>query len=286
MRQILLDCEVDMYETFEKYRESIERLYISENKNFCQPHFHRHVEILYVLESGLLVTVNGKSKLMQEGEVAVIDSFDTHSYTNPQQLRSISIVIPVSLCPAYKERTKRMKLAANFLTDTEACDEMLCLIRLMQKHTYNIDEPLYLTTHYSHADEAFILGCLATIMGIVLRSIPFVKRNDEKDENLTKNILIYLDEHYSEDLSLDSLADHFGYSKYYFSRICQKILDSSLTKYLNKIRILKILEDKNNKTLTELATKHGFTNMRTFQRAFKDVTGITASAYKANKFIL
>ena len=46
-----------MYETFEKYRESIERLYISENKNFCQPHFHRHVEILYVLESGLLVTV-------------------------------------------------------------------------------------------------------------------------------------------------------------------------------------------------------------------------------------
>lgn len=275
-----------MIELYEKYRELIERLYISENDNFCQPHFHRHIELLYTLESGLLVTVNGISRLMNKGDVAIIDSFDTHSYPNPQKLKSISIVIPIALCPEYKEKTKKLLLSSNFITDSDTCNEILCLIRLIQKHTYNVDGPLYLTTHYSRKDEMFINGCLAALMGVILRSIPLIKRVKNQDENLTKDILIYFDEHYNESLSLDHLACHFGYSKYYFSKICQNILNTSITKYLNKLRILKVLEDRNGKTLTELAEKHGFNNMRTFQRAFKEVVGITASDYKANKFIL
>ena len=55
-----------------------------------------------------------------------------------------------------------------------------------------------------------------------------------------------------------------------------------MTKYLNKLRILKFLEDdRSDATLTELASKHGFSSMRTFQRAFKEYVGITASEYSA-----
>ena len=53
-----------------------------------------------------------------------------------------------------------------------------------------------------------------------------------------------------------------------------------MTKYLNKLRILKFLEDdRGDATLTELAFKHGFLSMRTFQRAFKEYVGITANEY-------
>jgi len=53
-----------MIDFYEKQRELIDQLYISEGQNFCQPHFHRHIELLYVLESGLLVTVNKEMRLM------------------------------------------------------------------------------------------------------------------------------------------------------------------------------------------------------------------------------
>ena len=75
----------NMIDFYEKTREIIDQLYISEGQNFCQSHFHRHIELLYVLESGLLVTVNKETHLMYAGEVAIMDSFDIHSYPNPKQ---------------------------------------------------------------------------------------------------------------------------------------------------------------------------------------------------------
>ena len=129
-------------------------------------------------------------------------------------------------------------------------------------------------------DQAFILGCIAAIMGVILRVIPLTKREKNNDDTLTKKLLIYLDDHYNENLTLEALANQFGYSKFYFSKICQKILNMSMTKYLNKLRILNILEDdRGDATLTELAFKHGFLSMRTFQRAFKEYVGITANEY-------
>ena len=272
-----------MIDFYEKHRELIDQLYISEGQNFCQSHFHRHIELLYVLENGLLVTVNKETRLMKAGEVAIMDSFDIHSYSNPKQLRSVSIVIPVAFCPEYKKRTNHLALSSNFITEPEACEEIFCFIRMMQKHTYNLDNPLFLTTHYLDRDKLFLLGCIAAILGVVLRVIPLSKREKNKNDTLTKSLLIYLDDHYNENLPLDGLADEFGYSKFYFSKICQKILNTSLTKYLNKLRIMKFLEDdRGDDTLTELAFKHGFSNMRTFQRAFKEYVGITASEYVSN----
>lgn len=272
----------NMIDFYEKTREIIDQLYISEGQNFCQSHFHRHIELLYVLESGLLVTVNKETHLMNAGEVAIMDSFDIHSYPNPKQLKSISLVIPVALCPEYKKRTKQLMLSSHFVTDSKPCSEILCFLRMMQEHTHTFDTPLSLTTRYSPRDEVFIFGCVTAIMGVILRVIPLAKREKNNDDDLTKNLLIYLDNHYNENITLETLAKHFGYSKFYFSKICQKILNSSMTKYLNKLRILKFLEDdRSDATLTELASKHGFSSMRTFQRAFKEYVGITASEYSA-----
>lgn len=54
-----------MIDFYEKHRELIDQLYISEGQNFCQSHFHRHIELLYVLENGLLVTVNKETRLIK-----------------------------------------------------------------------------------------------------------------------------------------------------------------------------------------------------------------------------
>lgn len=269
-----------MIDFYEKTRELIDQLYISEGQNFCQSHFHRHIELLYVLESGLLVTVNNETRLMNVNEVAIMDSFDMHSYPNPKQLKSLSLVIPTALCPEYKKRTKHLMLSTHFVTDPKTCSEILCFLRLMQEHTHTVETPQSLTTHYSSRDELFIHGCITAIMGVILRVIPLARREKNNDDALTKNLLIYLDDHYNENLTLQALADHFGYSKFYFSKVCQKILNTSLTKYLNKLRILKFLEDdRSDATLTELAYKHGFSSMRTFQRTFKEFVGVTASEY-------
>ena len=49
--------------------------------------------------------------------------------------------------------------------------------------------------------------------------------------------LNYIDEHYAEPLSLDSISSVFGYNKYYFSRLFNTYIGENLNNYINMVRI-------------------------------------------------
>lgn len=42
------------------------------------------------------------------------------------------------------------------------------------------------------------------------------------DENVIEKVLTYIDDHIEEELSLDTIAAVFNYSKFYMARILQK----------------------------------------------------------------
>ncbi len=85
-----------------------------------------------------------------------------------------------------------------------------------------------------------------------------------------------------EPLSLDQVADHTGFSKYYFSRLFRTYTQMSFTEYLNRCRISeaeKLLADP-HKTVTEVAMDCGFNSISTFNRVFKLANQCTPAEYQ------
>lgn len=94
----------------------------------------------------------------------------------------------------------------------------------------------------------------------------------------------YVDEHYSEELTLQRVADAIGISPGYLSTSFSQFCGKGFVDYLNQVRIehaCAYLRLKYFKTY-EIAYKVGYKDEKYFTRVFKKVMGVPPNEYKKN----
>mgnify|MGYP000508986935 CR=1 FL=1 len=88
-------------------------------------------------------------------------------------------------------------------------------------------------------------------------------------------------EHYKEELSLAKLAQIFGYSISYLSRMFQKYAGINYKDYLQTIRTeygcRQLIET--DLTIGEISMENGFPNNKAFSKAFYKKYGITPAEF-------
>lgn len=101
-------------------------------------------------------------------------------------------------------------------------------------------------------------------------------------ENLCTKITHYIQNNYCTRLSLNDLADHFGYTASYINRIFKKELGLSPLQYITNLKIQKAKELLRSDTcmdIKEIAACIGYEDARYFSRVFKNETGMTPTAW-------
>lgn len=112
------------------------------------------------------------------------------------------------------------------------------------------------------------------------------KENEESQESSTllklQEIRHYLDEHYTEKLSLDELANRFYISKYHMSREFKKAFGSTLVGYQTAQRITKAKEMLRftDLQIETIARECGIEDNSYFNKVFQKAEGITAREYR------
>lgn len=93
----------------------------------------------------------------------------------------------------------------------------------------------------------------------------------------------YMKENYRSDLSLDSLAEVFGYSPAYLSKMLKKYAGINYKAYLQSIRLEYAYQELVNteRTISSIAMDHGFASSKAFTRAFQAKYGMSPSEYRA-----
>ena len=92
----------------------------------------------------------------------------------------------------------------------------------------------------------------------------------------------YIDEHYSEGVSLEEVAEATGISRYYVSHLFKELMDNTFVGYVNELRLnhAAMLLVTTDLPIIEIASKSGFNNLSNFNRAFKMYFGKTPSSYR------
>ena len=93
----------------------------------------------------------------------------------------------------------------------------------------------------------------------------------------------YLEQYYSERITLDDLASRFYINKYYLTRVFKEQYGQSITAYLTSLRIThaKQLLRFTDKTVEEIGLECGLGALHYFSRVFKEVEGVAPSTYRA-----
>lgn len=99
------------------------------------------------------------------------------------------------------------------------------------------------------------------------------------------NVIAFIGKHVDEELSLESLSDIFGVSKFHFHRLFTAFTGLSLQQYIRWLRLKRaayqLIVDK-DESIINIAINAGFGSHEAFSRAFKRACGMSPSQFRVN----
>ena len=129
------------------------------------------------------------------------------------------------------------------------------------------------------------------LWGLLLRVHPSIAKDvlaeNHRMEMLVElqNLLTYINRNYREDITLEKAAAVLHFSPSYFSKLFKRLTGMNFVNYINVVRVEKAIEELQTtaKKITDIAVDCGFSNVRTFNRVFKEITGQTPTQAGKNK---
>lgn len=108
-------------------------------------------------------------------------------------------------------------------------------------------------------------------------TIPYQVMNNKVDK-----IINYISKHYTENLTLTSIAEEFYISPFYLSKIFKRSTNLSIVEYINSLRIkqAKVLLETSSSRISTIADAVGFSSSSHFSRTFKIATNLSPQQYK------
>ena len=114
----------------------------------------------------------------------------------------------------------------------------------------------------------------------------FVENNQQTDSDSIKSgiqkAVIYIDEHFEENLSLSSLSSQFHVESSYFSKMFRKETGENLMLYICRKRMEKAIEYMRNteRSLTEIAFMVGYDDYTYFNKVFRKMMSISPRDFR------
>lgn len=250
-----------------------------------EPHWHNSVELFAVYEGSLTFIFREKQIRVDCGDFIIINTNELHSVRADEENMSVYVQIPISEFKNYltadrfisfdkKGKGSLAKLNPTQMKDTD--QKMMQLIR----NIYDLNGTGAPGHEYEMLRDYYAMMQLLVTAYRQVEADDMLYRSSKALQRLSP-ITEYIKKHYAEDISLQSLAQLFGYSIEHLSRMFQKYAQINYKSYLSGIRLEHAVEEMetSDKTIGEIATEVGFSDSRAMSKAFQKKYGMLPSEY-------
>lgn len=238
-------------------------LYVAQRDCLSSPHFHQSVEIVFVIRGEKPIRVNNRLYTLQEGDFLLLMPYDVHEYL-PSGGEQLCAAFPPEDCRDFLAAIHNLTLEENRFEKSDFTQDVYAHMKLLKEKK----------------NPVFLRGIINYILGSVLSAGNFSQKKTEH-RDILRNILEYVDKHYAEELTLDAAAAHFGYSKYYFSRLFNARFSVNFSAYVNQVRVYKSIPLLKSHKISAIYAECGFHSPQQYFLNFRKATGKSPRAYLA-----
>jgi AraC-like DNA-binding protein len=238
-------------------------------------HYHDFKKIIIFLSGKVTYLIEGKAYLLKPGDILLVDNHDIHKpLIDPSETyERIIIWINTSLIETY--RSKKCDIALCFQLTKERKSNLIRLESNSKDKLKSILTELETIMTTDEFGSDLLSKALFIQFMIYLNRIQLTKQTHNVEDAITydkqiENILNYINDHLSEDISITSLSEKFFLSRYYMMHKFKKETGYSLHNYvLQKRLMISANLMKQGIPITKAAAQCGFHDYSNFLRAFK-----------------
>ncbi len=235
---------------------------IGENFSFSR-HMHQSFEFIAVSEGCMNVTVGEKRKSISKNEIAIIFPNQVHSMQTEKNSRHTLCIFSDKFVRKFSKKHTDIIPDNNFITLPPYLAESFCSLN-------------------QDANICTISGILYMILGLFDSQVTYTPAESLYSEDLFYKIFSYINS--CNNCSMHDLSKHTGYNYMYLSKLFKRVVGIPFKQYINEHKISKAchLLSATDKSIIELSEECGYNSLRSFNRNFMNVTGVSPTQYRKN----
>lgn len=267
------------------YQENMRfRVNDMDTQEFFPSHWHTSLEILRASENWYQIRSNDRIFRLEEGDIGIIRPGAIHELTAPVKGKRTVYLADMEVWTGLSSMDTLLALLPQVTVISgkqgggiyEEVNRLLTEIR----GAYMDAQSFYELEIYGKMTELFRVLGLYYLSSADSDHTEVVQAVKYRDRMLA--VCTYINEHYTENLTLDEISSLAGFSKYHFARIFKSFTHISFYKYLNQKRIAQAEHLLSNPeySVTEISLQCGFSSLSAFIRMFKQIKGCTPTQFR------
>lgn len=241
-------------------------------------HLHQSIELLYILDGEVTVTVGENVYHAKSEDIIVINTNKKHSYQSEGEVLIAYFEIDFTqLCSILN--TSQLLFWCNSVVDKNAAfAELRTIMKQIFNQYYNKSDQgaLVLKSYYYQ-----MLKVLTENFQVGSGYAQFLNKRG-REEDRQEKIASYIAANYNKRISLQEMADYFYMSVPYLSKYIKKQFGMNFSDYLSDVRLFHAVDDLlyTEYTITSIAIDNGFASTNAFNELFKKRYQSTPTQYR------
>lgn len=252
-------------------------------------HFHNYLEIGYCYAGKGTVTLGEEKFRFSGGELTVIPSNYLHTTVSDPgdvsrweylfvDVEGLLKKMQPSNAGQREQMIKRINSRALFLENKRRTDLALCVKKVL-------DIMRETSEFYQEEAEGLLLAVFSEIARENREVFETYEENPGEGKiinNIISYSLDYISDHYDEPIKVSDVAKRMHISETHFRRVFSAHMHMTPLEYINLVRIRAACEylKKTDEGVAIIANKCGFTTNSTFNRNFRQITGVSPAEWR------
>lgn len=249
-------------------------------------HWHDEFEIIYIKKGQLRVVINQQEYLGDPGSIFFVNPRELHLMgSSDLSVEYYTMLFPLEFISFQSiddlESNLLQPLRSNqLLVANEVPNE-----ELRKKLFPLLDEIAQINESNEYFKQLQTRMLLLQVLLELCLTPAMISASASGNTDIQKEMLIYIQEHFTEKLSLQMMSERFHLSEKYLSRYFKEHFHLPFSNYVSHLRLTlaKQLLEATDLPITEVALRSGFPSVSYFIRSFNGTYGISPLKYRKER---
>lgn len=260
-------------------------------------HCHNSIQVSYVFSGSAIHTIQNTSYPIKKGDIILVNHNVPHCFThtpNTEDFMTYNLHFTPDFIETADIDSNEFYSLISYYMFPSAFDEfdwekpLNYIVKTKSREFHSLFKKIY--SEYTNREIGYQHIIRAQLTELIIQLFREIRKQQphftQPHQELVEKAIKHMNDNYKSRINLEDIVSDMFVSKNYFRQIFKKVTGVSVSTYIQHLRIneaRRLLENDMESSVSKIANKCGYNDMKFFYQAFKKTVGMTPTEYRQAK---